>query len=444
MSALFVVLSVCLFALVAGVAVKQQKLIHSAPSMVWFSLMILPFIFEWQFFPSGPRSNQSIGLLMISTALAIGDLVSLKIKKGEIRDPEKMNSNHSRILYSLSIVVIIVPVFHYWKAGTIPIIDLFSGNSTKSEIALERENFSKLLQLPYLFKVLVNWVLLVFAPLLVIWFSSVKRYWFAAGIFVWVLFYAAASTADGPIVMFLWLMAFGIIHKTFKKKNLGNLLAGGMASGLIFIVLSGVMLGASAIDRAKECAVTAEVGFTPGDVLRSCDEASQISLNPVMNRLGYRFFLTPVEVSNHWYDYFDGDPAGNRVFSNIFERDISNQASNKVGNWAYVTKFPESYPKTISANTSVDADAFSFYGLVSVFIAALILLIIRVFISLTSKKASELELILEGFALGLLAFLPITAPLQAILLPQGLGLILFLLLVLRAKSLWAGFKSKVS
>jgi len=109
-----------------------------------------------------------------------------------------------------------------------------------------------------------------------------------------------------------------------------------------------------------------------------------------------------------------------------------------------VSKFPESYAKTISANTSVDADAFSFYGLFSVFVAALLLLLIRVFVPLFSRGASEFELILEGFALGLLAFLPITAPLQAILLPQGLGLILFLLLVLRRKSLWAIFKSKVS
>lgn len=444
MNALLVVLSVCLFAIVAGVAVKKQNLIQATPSLVWFALMTLPFIFEWRFFPSSPRTDQSIGLLMIATALAVGDLISLKMKGGEVQEFEKVNSSHSRIFYFLSVLIFAVPLFHYWKAGTIPIIDQFFGNFTKSEVALERENFGKLLQMPYLFKVLVNWISLIFGPLLVIWFYSQRKYWFAAGIFVWVLFYASASTADGPIVTFVWLIAFGIIHKTFKMKSLGNLIASGLALGLVFIVASGVMLGSSAIDRSEECSVTAEVGFTPGDVLRSCDETSQISLNPVMDRLGYRFFLTPIEVSNHWYDYFDGDPSGNRDFLNIFERDLSNQASNKVGNWAYVTKFPESYPKTISANSSLDADAFSFYGLFSVFIAALILLIIRVFIILTSRKASEFELILEGFGLGMLAFFPITAPLQAILLPQGLGLILFLLLVLRRKCLWAAFKSKVT
>lgn len=444
MSALLVVLSVCLFAVVAGLAVKKQNLVQATPSLVWFSLMTLPFIFEWRFFPSSPRTAQSIGLFMISAALAGGDLISIKSKSGKIREPEKKNSKYSRILYLLSILVFAIPLFHYWKAETIPIIDQLFGNFTKSEVALERENFGKLLQMPYLFKVLVNWISLIFGPLLVIWFYSLRKYWFAAGIFVWVLFYASASTADGPIVTFFWLIAFGIIHKTFKMKTLGNLITSGLTLGLIFIVISGVMLGTSAIDRSKECSVIAEVGFTPGDVLRSCDENSLISLNPVMDRLGYRFFLTPVEVSNHWYDYFDGDPSGNRDLINMFERDLANQASNKVGKWAYVTKFPESYPKTISANSSLDADAFSFYGLFSVFLAALILLIIRVFIILTSRKPSEFELILEGFALGMLAFFPITAPLQAILLPQGLGLILFLLLVLRGKGLWTAFKSKIS
>jgi hypothetical protein len=443
-SALLVLLSVGFFALVAGIAVKKQNLIQATPSLVWFSLMTLPFIFEWQFFPSGPRAAQSIGLFMISAVLAIGDLISLNIKNKEKQEPKTLSSKYSRLYYFLIALIFMIPAFHFWKAGMLPIFDQYFGSLTKPQLALERENFGKLLHVPYLFKVLVNWVSNIFGPLLIVWLFSVRKYWLAAGIFFWVLFYASASSADGPIVMFFWLIVFGISHKTFKLKNLGNLISGAIALGLLFTVISGVILGTTALNKSSKCSVTAGVGFTPGDVLRSCDEISQISLNPVMDRLGYRFFLTPVEVSNRWYDYFDGSPSGHRKLENIFERNNANQASNKVGNWAYVSKFPESYAKTISANTSVDADAFSFYGLFSVFIAASLLLVIRVFVPLSSRGASEFELILEGFALGLLAFLPITAPLQAILLPQGLGLILFLLLVLRRKSLWAIFKTKVS
>jgi len=435
MIALLVLLSVGLFALVAGVAVKKQNLIQATPSLVWFSLMTLPYIFEWQFFPSGPRAAQSTGLFMISAVLAVGDLISLNIKNKEKQELKALSSNYSRLYYFLIILILIIPAFHYWKAGMLPIFDQYFGNLTKAQVALERENFGKLLHVPYLFKVLVNWVSNIFGPLLVVWLFTVKKYWLASGVCLWILSYAAASSADGPIVMFFWLLAFGVGHKTFRLKSVGNLISVAIGLGLLFTVISGVILGTAALNKSSQCSVTAGVGFTPGDVLRSCDETSQISLNPVMDRLGYRFFLTPVEVSNRWYDYFDGNPAGQRHFSNIFERRLPNQASNKVANWAYVSKFPEKYPKTTSANTSIDADAYSFRGFFSVVIVALILLVIRIFVSFTSKKVYEFESIFEGLALGMLAFLPVTAPMQAILLPQGLGLILLTLLIIRFKNI---------
>jgi hypothetical protein len=172
MSALLVVLSVCLFALVAGVAVKKQNLIQATPSLVWFALMTLPFIFEWSFFPNSPRTAQSVGLFFISLALAAGDLISLKIKNSEIREPGTIDSKRSRIFYFLIILIFVIPAFQYWKAGTIPIFDQYFGGLTKSQVALERENFGKLLHVPYLFKVLVNWVSNIFGPLVIIWFFS--------------------------------------------------------------------------------------------------------------------------------------------------------------------------------------------------------------------------------------------------------------------------------
>jgi hypothetical protein len=112
--------------------------------------------------------------------------------------------------------------------------------------------------------------------------------------------------------------------------------------------------------------------------------------------------------------------------------------------WAYAERFPAHYGQTISANGSIDADAFSLGGIFSVFIVALILFFIRIFVSIAVPEDSLLVRMLEGIGLGQLAFLPNSAPLQAILLPQGLGLILFLLLFLRRKDLWVTLKSKVS
>lgn len=442
MSTLLISLSVLQFAFVAGFAVKRQKLIQATPSLVWFALMTLPFIYQFHFFPNGPRVNQSIGLFLISSALTLGDLFSIKNKCDEMPSNKNFVFTNSKMIYLLIFLVVIVPIFHYWRAGTIPIIDEYFAGKTKSEIALERENFGKLLDLPYLFKVLVNWIYNLFGPILIIWLIVIRKYWLASVLFVWVLFYAFASSADGPVIFFLWSFIIGLVCNFYHKKNLGNWLTIGISLGLIFTILSGILIGSAAIHNSSQCLKSVPLDYSPGDILRSCSEKNIISINPVVDRLGYRYFLTPVEVSNRWYDYFDGSPAPSRNFDNIFERDVSNQASNKVGKWAYVSKFPDKYADTISANTSIDADANSFAGIPSVIIVAILLLLIRTFVGFSTKNSSVLERVLEGIAIGQLSFFPVTAPLQAMLLPQGLGLILLLLLVLRGKSLWFAVKSK--
>jgi hypothetical protein len=435
MSALLVVLSVCLFALVASVAVKKQNLIQAAPSMVWFSLMILPFIYQWRFFPADPRASQALGIFLISIALAASDIVSIHSKDRAVQRSTETNVQSSKVLYVLAFLTISIPAFHYWIADSIPIIGQYFGGLTKTEVALKRESFGKLLDLPYAFKVLVNWISNIFGPILIIWLISRKKYFLASGFFLWTLFYAFSSSADGPVIIFLWSLIISITYKCTKFSFLPNLIAVGLIFGLLFTVYSGVMLGDRAIKESNKCFASTDVGFTPGDVLRSCSESNLISINPVIDRVGYRFFLTPVEVSNRWYDYFDGNPSGHRDLSNIFERKISNQASNRVGNWGYVYKFPEKYPETISANSSIDADAYSFAGSFSQFIVALLLLLVRIFIGFSSVNPGNLERVFEALALGQISFFLVTAPLQAILLPQGLVFLLVGLSIIRRKSI---------
>ena len=444
MSALLVVLSVCLFALVAGVAVKKQNLIQATPSLVWFSLMTLPFIFEWSFFPSGPRTAQSIGLFFISSALAAGDLVALKIKNTHFQKDLKSDSSSNRLIYLLTGLVVAIPIINFWLSGSIPILDQYFSGANPSQVSQDREKFVKLLQAPYLIKVLFHWVSAIFGPICVLWFYLMKRRVIATLLLVWVVFYSLSSSADGPIVIFCWAILFATVYALSNLKNLGNYLTTGIAVVLITVIGSGIWLGSTAINRQSECGVKAQSGFTPGDVMRSCPTENEIIINPVVNRLGYRLFLTPVEVANHWYDYFDGDPSQKRKLTDILQRQNSKQASNKVGIWAYTERFPAHYGQSISANGSIDADAHSLGGIFPIFLVGFILFLIRIFISLSFTNELLVTRILEGIALGQLAFLPNSAPLQAMLLPQGLGLILFLLLVLRSKGLWTTFKSKVS
>lgn len=444
MSALLVVLSVCLFALVAGVALKKQNLIQATPSLVWFALMTLPFIFEWSFFPRSPRTAQSVGLFFIASALAAGDLVALKIKNTHSQKDLKSDSSSNRLIYLLTGLVVAIPIINFWLSGSIPILDQYFGGGNPNKVSQDRENFVKLLQVPYLLKVLFHWVSAIFGPICVLWFYLRKQRVIGTLLLIWVVFYSLSSTADGPIVIFCWAILFASVYALSSLRNLGNFLTAGISVALVAVIGSGIWLGSTAINRQSECGVKSQSGFTPGDVMRSCPTENEIIINPVVNRLGYRLFLTPVEVANHWYDYFDGDPSQKRKLTDILQRQNSKQASNKVGIWAYTERFPAHYGQSISANGSIDADAYSLGGLFSIFIVALILFLIRIFISLTITNESLITRILEGIGLGQLAFLPNSAPLQAMLLPQGLGLILFLLLILRGKGLLAGFKSIIN
>lgn len=442
MSTLLVSLSVLQFAFVAGFAVKRQKLIQATPSLVWFALITLPFIYQFQFFSNSPRTSQSFGLFMIATALAAGDILSIRNKAaGSVI--EKSNLSHSITIYFLTFLVIFVPAFHYWLAGTIPIVDQYFSGASPAKVSQDRENFVKLLNVPYLLKVLFHWVSAIFGPICILWFFLMKRKFISALLFIWVAFYSLSSSADGPIVIFCWALVFAAGFAMSSRLNISNYLTLGISAALLAVIASGIWLGETAIARERECGVVATQGFTPGDVMRSCAVDKEIIINPVVNRLGYRVFLTPVEVANHWYDYFDGSPSEKRELIDVFQRENSKQASNKVGVWAYAERFPEHYGVSISANGSIDADSYSLGGNFSVFLIALILFFIRIFISIPVSKETLLAKILEGIGLGQLAFLPNSAPLQAMLLPQGLGLVLFLLLILRGKDLFILLNSKV-
>lgn len=437
---LFICIAVLLAGVAVGFATKKKMLLQVMPTFTWFTLMTLPFIFTRDFFSLSTQIAQSTGILIIATALGLGDVFALKIKTSQrISATHKLYKQSSILIFIISGLVVVVPLCHFFLVGSIPIFDQVFRGMSPTAISIKREDFVKLLDVPYLVKVLFNWVPSVFGPICVTWFWANSRKLVSIGLFIWVLFYSVTSSASGPIFLFIWTLVFTSSYAVFRRRFIGNLLAVGISGALLFCVASGVWLGSTAIHIASHCLDSSFKTYTPGDVFRGCQNEPGVWINPVVNRAGYRIFLTPVEVSNHWYDYFDGNPSEKRNFLDIFERTNSKQASNKVGVWAYTNRFPGSYGKTISANGSIDADAFSIGGPLAITIVAILLLLIRVLISISFSEDLLLVKILEGVGLAQLAFMPSSAPLQAILLPQGLGLILFLLVVLRRKSLWATF-----
>jgi hypothetical protein len=166
---------------------------------------------------------------------------------------------------------------------------------------------------------------------------------------------------------------------------------------------------------------------TPGDKIRTCRKDNVVWVNPVVDRIGYRVFLTPIEVSNSWYRYFSSENDNKRDITSVFDGQLSNSAANKVGQWAFVRKFPDQYLNSNASYASIDADASSFGSIYMIFVAFLIFLT-RVLPIVRTRRIILNGNLLEGFIIAQLCIFPFLASFQAILFTQGLGFVVILIL----------------
>jgi hypothetical protein len=189
--------------------------------------------------------------------------------------------------------------------------------------------------------------------------------------------------------------------------------------------MSGIALGMKALSELEKCPVPAGVVQSPTNILRSCvGEESKISLNSLSDTAGYRVFLVPVEVSNHWYDYYSTNGVEKNSLSDLINREQELKPANLIAQEYYSKFWPKNYGKTTNANGSVDAEAFAYGGIPFIVIFACLMFFFRLSISLF-KSNSFLGQVLEGAGIAFLTFLPISASLPAILIPNGFLVILF-------------------
>jgi len=246
---------------------------------------------------------------------------------------------------------------------------------------------------------------------------------------VYAVIYALNSTAKLPFISLIFALVI-VLGSTIlsKYKRVIGLLA---LTCFGLTILSGVLFGNAMIKNKELCSVPINISDSPANISRSCPEYLNLGINPVINTIGYRVFLTPVEVSNHWYEFFLDDQNSFRGIQSFLERDTYKKTANIIGIKYYKEPFPNSYGSSVSAYSSIDADAFSFGGLGVVAIASLLLLLIRIYIGLSKNNSPPITKILEALSLNLIIILPFSASIQAILLPQGLMLLLFSIFFLR-------------
>jgi hypothetical protein len=417
-----------LYVLIAYHAFRRNELVQVLPSFAWLAFMVTPFLFSFKYFDQESVSYQLFGIAFIALAFMFGDLLCVN-KQDKGHDTQYLNFKISnKFLMTISFIVVIVPLLHLFLTGNSPLFDLLFGNFTKNEISNERELYSKF-QVPYIFSIITNLTINIIMPMLLVIQFYLKRYYLFVTTLIYGSIYALNSTAKLPFISLIFALVITMgLTTTVKYKKIVGLISI-FCFGLT--ILFGVWYGNIALKNKETCPVPTNVNSSPANISRSCPENVTFGVNPIVNTIGYRVFLTPVEVSNHWYEFFLADQNSFRGVSSLLERDTYKKTANEIGIQYYTIPFPDSYGSSISAYSSIDADAFSFGGLLIVAVISLLLFAIRIYIGLSKSNSPPLTKVFEALALNMMIILPFSASIQAILLPQGLALLLVSIFYLR-------------
>jgi len=408
-------------------ALARGRSLQVLPSMVWVFMMVVPFIVTSKYFSSESAIKQSWGILIFSMAFQASDYFAVRTAavtkiSGQIKEIFSL-----RLLFWISVgISLLIPACHYILSKQIPLIDQVFSEKTFKQISVERENYSKLSQIPSIFKILPNYLFAVFAPFAIVVLLWIRKKPVAVFLIIWTVFYALSSSADFPVLVLIgtiFICALPLLNSSQKR-----LVTFASIFFLTVTTLSGLILLNRVNQSSLPCVVNGIHVSTPGDKIRTCRKDNVIWVNPVVDRIGYRVFLTPIEVSNNWYRYFGSENNNKREITSVFDRQLSKSAANEVGQWAFVRKFPEEYLKSNASYASIDADAFSFGSIYMILVPFLIFLT-RILPIVRSRKIILNGNLFEGFIIAQLCIFPFLASFQAILFTQGLGFLIVVILL---------------
>jgi hypothetical protein len=406
------------------VAFRKKQIIRTLPILTWTTFIVIPLIYSWRYFPQPSRELQATGVTLISIFLSVGVLSQIKIKELKYRT-YIMNKNMNYFLYLLGFLLVITPFYHYLSVGYIPLINKLFGNYSILELRAQRENYNKF-AMPYLFSIFSNILVNILAPFFISKLFKLKKYILGLSFLFWVLFYSLSSNSRDSTVIFISTLI--IIRALQGKHKIRNHVTALFSIALLLTIIFGITHGSNMIKNMQSCPIPFGVQETPGNINRSCSPEAfeKIRINPLVDTIGYRVFLTPIEVSNNWYQYYSNTKNSYRSIIELTNRDISASAANAVGIEFYKKNFPSRYGSSISAFSSIDADAFSFGGLIYILLVGFLLLMIQIILGAYSKSSSDSDQIFYAIGLSQITFLPWQASIQAMLFSQGLILVLLI------------------
>jgi len=449
-----VILVAILALILIGWSLGKGHFLPAFPTAAWLVFMSVPFLLSSGGIKPTVATTQAFGISLIALALLIGDGLHVRsLGSMTVRAAVDTENRFNRILmYFFVGFIILIPLYHLANVGSLPLLEHFYDSRSK-DAANQREAFNKLLHVPEVFKFTFNWVGMVFGPLVIASSVALARrnklwYLLAIATFAWIFFYTAVSTARAPFIYFtilsvsLVVVRFGGILSRLGRYLSVVILTVILASGIIRafeLVNHQNTVGLNDPDYIGVMKLAPSkhplMGWTLGDVARLMGD-SKILRVPHLNTITYRAFLVPAEVSSHWYAYFPNVSGEWRDAKELIGlRDAGkHHAANLVGRWAYFERLPGYYLASVSAYASIDADAYSFGGIFAVAIAALALLTVRLIaiLAVANPTSSPLGVMMLLF-IGLLTT---SASLQAILIAQGLAVLLCIYFIQMALAYW--------
>jgi hypothetical protein len=446
--------SLCALVLFAHTFLKGRSF-ALVPSVGWLSFMSLPFLVLWAYFPEPYRSVHAQGCLMIGTLLLVSDVCSyhyMQQRAGQTDHARMTPGFLNFVAWGATAMLIGIAVYHLLTAESIPLFERLFGNGNPEQYLAERNKFQRDLPVPFFLRYIINFNVYIFGALALVlhWLSGRRRTacWIAFAIVI----YSVLSTAKLPAVMAVVIITGLLVQhmcmqRAWLRRALFALYILGMGlTGLFYVLAAPKIITYYAHAPFEATSPDDPRRVTSiGDYIRS-PEADEISKQRAfvyrkLEYLVYRIFLTPVEVSDRWYQYFTYAQNTPEPIAGMLGRAAGSDTphpSVRVGRWAYHEKFPSKYMPDVHAYGSLDADAFAYGGLKAVLIAGLIFALVR-FAFAVFHTPNPIAETLHITAIVLMMAIPSSGSLPALLAPHGLAALLVIMLCVWV---WTGARGR--
>lgn len=445
MSSLSIVLLGGLALLAGWIVVRSVRLLlglsyNGIVSLGWTVFMIVPFLANYAFLNPDYRDLQGWLVGIVGGGLLLADMAALAVARYRKEARAEMFSSTVkgcgwswRLGLGLAVLFVGLTGLHLAVTPDIPIFSLLSGGSIE-DVLEKRSLFSRDMPIPLVIRYLFSFAIVLLGLPAFALFVMTRRFAFAGAILVWILFYAAAGAAKGPVVLSVMIVG-GVVLMVVPQIWARRLITAGLCAGLCLLVLmpalsfrtpDGLVYNAVRMPAKGD-------GFYRhlGDFGRMREAGVNNEHFPVVTReleyVMYRVFLTPVEVSARWYEYFGQYPISAVHFGRIVHDSRSGRdahPANLVGEWFYYGNYPEHYTPQVHAYASVDADAWARFGWWGFALAVAGMMGIRLWTAVLHDRNSPSQGIFTFIALVLMAALPASTSFQALIVAQGLGVIL--------------------